>query len=149
LRGFDSLIEILTSLFFVAFASATLLPGSSELVLAGVLASGQVSITAAVAIATLGNTLGSCVNWAIGRYFAHFRDARWFPVKAQKFDDYTTWYKKWGIWSLALSWAPVIGDPLTVIAGVARTPLLIFVPVVLVAKLVRYLVVAGVFALVW
>ena len=117
--------------------------------LAGVLANGAASPISAIIAATLGNTLGSCINWAMGRYFAHFRHARWFPVEAEKFEHYTIWYNKWGIWSLLLSWAPVIGDPLTVMAGVARTPLVIFVPVVLVAKLVRYMVVAGVIGLVW
>ena len=139
----------MTGLFTVAFLSATLLPGSSEVVLAGVLASGSATITAAVIAATLGNTLGSMVNWAIGRYFAHFRQAKWFPVDPDKYQKYEQWYQKWGIWSLLLSWAPVIGDPLTVLAGVARTPLLVFVPVVLVAKLVRYLVVAGVIGFFW
>ena len=141
--------ETLISLFIVAFVSATLLPGSSEVVLAGVLASGTTTTTMAVMAATLGNTLGSMVNWAIGRYFAHFREAKWFPVKPEKYQQYEQWYKKWGIWSLLLSWAPVIGDPLTVLAGVARTSLLVFVPVVLVAKLARYLVVAGVIGLIW
>ena len=143
------MVEILTSLFFVAFLSATLLPGSSEAMLAGVLASGHSSTAMAIIIATLGNTLGSCVNWAIGRYLAHFRTAKWFPVKPQKFERYNAWYAKWGIWSLLLSWAPVIGDPLTVIAGVARTALPIFLIIVLIAKFLRYLVVAGVFTLVW
>ncbi len=133
----------------MAFVSATLLPGSSEVVLAGILASGTTTTTAAIIAATLGNTLGSMVNWAIGRYFAHFREAKWFPVKPQKYQQYEQWYQKWGIWSLLLSWAPIIGDPLTVLAGVARTPLLVFVPVVLVAKLARYLVVAGVVGVFW
>ncbi len=141
--------ETLTGLFTVAFLSATLLPGSSEVVLAGILASGTTPVSLAVAAATLGNTLGSVVNWAIGRYFSHFREAKWFPIKPEKYEHYQQWYQKWGIWSLLLSWAPVIGDPLTVLAGVARTPLLVFVPVVLVAKFVRYLVVAGVIGLVW
>ena len=141
------MIEALTGLFVVAFASATLLPGSSELALAGVLASGSVSLSGAVAAATLGNTLGSCVNWAMGRYFAHFRSAKWFPVAAEKFEQYEVWYRKWGVWSLLLSWAPIIGDPLTVLAGVARTSLWIFMPVVLIAKLIRYLVVAGFFSM--
>ncbi len=117
--------------------------------LVGVLANSKISIFMVIAAATLGNTLGSGVNWGIGRYLAHFRKAKWFPVKPEKFERYSAWYSKWGIWSLLLSWAPVIGDPLTVIAGIARTPLVIFVPVVLIAKLVRYLVVAGVFVLVW
>lgn len=113
------------------------------------LASGKATLLAAVGVATLGNVAGSCVNWVIGRYFAHYQTARWFPVNAQQFARYKCWYQKWGIWSLLLSWVPVIGDPLTVLAGVAQTPLYKFVPVVAVAKLARYLFVAGVVGLLW
>ncbi len=140
---------LMLSLFFAAFLAATLLPGSSEAMLAGVLASGEISVYPAVAIATIGNTLGSCVNWGLGRFFAHLRHRKWFPVRPDKFDKYTAWYQKWGIWSLLLSWMPVIGDPLTVIAGISRTPLLLFTSIVLVAKGVRYLLVAGMFSLFW
>jgi membrane protein YqaA with SNARE-associated domain len=142
-------LQILIGLFVAAFVSATLLPGSSEVVLAGILASGQASVGAAVLVATIGNTLGACVNWAIGRYFAHFRHHRHFPVDADKFDAYAIWYQKWGVWSLLASWVPIIGDPLTVLAGVARTPFLLFVAMVFFAKAVRYLVVAGVISLFW
>jgi len=142
-------LQILIGLFVAAFVSATLLPGSSELVLAGVLASGEVSVGVAVIVATIGNTLGACVNWVIGRFFAHFRHHRYFPVDEDKYDAYAHWYQKWGVWSLLASWVPIIGDPLTVLAGVARTPFMLFVAVVFFAKAVRYLVVAGVISLFW
>lgn len=142
-------MHILTGLFLSAFTSATLLPGSSEAVLAGILASKSATIGVAVLVAAVGNTLGACVNWVIGRFFAHYRGSRWFPVNNENFDQYTTWYKKWGMWSLLASWVPVIGDPLTVLAGVARTPILLFTVIVFVAKLVRYMVVAGVIGLFW
>ena len=92
--------------------------------------------------ATVGNTLGSCVNWAAGRFLAHWQHHPRFPVKPAQFARYEAWYARWG-WSLLLSWAPIVGDPLTAIAGVFRTPLWLFVIVVGVAKLARYLVVAG------
>jgi membrane protein YqaA with SNARE-associated domain len=138
----------LTGLFFAGFLSATLLPGSSEAALAALLASGRVDPAVAIAAATVGNTLGSCVNWAIGAFLAHYRDHPRFPVKPEVFDRYGRWYARWGVWSLLLSWAPVIGDPLTVIAGVFRTPFAVFTAVVFAAKLLRYLVVAGVVTLV-
>lgn len=141
--------ETLIALFTAAFLSATLLPGSSEVLLVVTLAKQQAPVALAVVVATLGNTLGSVVNWAIGRYLAHFRNAKWFPVKAEKFQRYQHWYQKWGVWSLLLSWMPIIGDPLTVLAGVARTRLVVFVPVVLVAKAARYMVVAGVVGMFW
>ena len=141
--------SLVTTLFISAFVSATLLPGSSEAVLFGVLASNKVPVGIAILTATIGNTLGSCVNWGIGRFFAHHRSHRWFPVPQEKYDRFTAWYQRWGKWSLLLSWLPIIGDPLTVIAGVTRTPLLVFTAIVFVAKGMRYLAVAGVFTLVW
>ena len=134
---------LLASLFVAAFLSATLLPGSSELVLAGLVSAGEAPAGLAVLVATIGNSLGSCVNWGMGRYLAHFRDRRWFPVKPAAYERYAGWYRRWGLWSLLASWVPVIGDPLTVIAGVARTPLPVFAMIVFVAKGMRYRVVAG------
>ena len=134
---------LVTSLFISAFLSATLLPGSSEIMLAGVLAAGKTSTVLAIAAATAGNTLGSCVNWGLGRFLAHWRGRKWFPVPDEHYARYSDWYNRWGLWSLLLSWMPVIGDPLTVLAGVARTPLPVFAIIVLVAKAVRYLFVAG------
>jgi membrane protein YqaA with SNARE-associated domain len=130
-------------LFVSAFTSATLLPGSSEAVLIGVLALGTTSTALAVATATAGNTAGSVVNWVLGRFFSHFKDRRWFPVKPETFDRFLARYRRWGIWSLLMSWVPLIGDPLTVMAGVMRTPLWIVIPLVALAKGVRYLMVAG------
>ena len=135
---------ILGGLFLTAFLSATLLPGSSEVFLVSVISAGKTPIAIAVLIATAGNTLGSSVNWGVGRFLAQFRTSRWFPVSPQKYEQYTKWYQRWGIWSLLLSWMPVIGDPITVVAGIARSPFLLFVFVVFLAKGARYLVVAGV-----
>jgi membrane protein YqaA with SNARE-associated domain len=134
----------LFGLFISAFTSATLLPGSSEAVLAGIIAFGTASTTSAVIIATLGNMLGSVVNWVMGLFAAHFRHHRRFPLTPEQYERYSATYAKWGVWSLLLSWTPVIGDPLTVVAGVMRTPLWIFLPLVMLAKGARYLVVAGV-----
>lgn len=133
----------LSGLFLSAFLSATLLPGTSEAALAAVLALGTASTGAAVAVSTLGNTLGSVVNWAVGRYLARFRDHPRFPVGPRRFERTVAFYRRWGVWSLLLSWVPVIGDPLTVIGGVLGTPLPLFVALVAFAKLARYLVVAG------
>jgi membrane protein YqaA with SNARE-associated domain len=139
----------LGGLFLAAFLSATLLPGSSEAALAALLATGQVAPAEAIAVATLGNTLGSCTNWAIGRFLAQWKDHPRFPLTPTQFDKACGWYAHWGVWSLLLSWAPVVGDPLTVIAGVFRTPFWLFTLVVGVAKLARYLVVAGIVTLLW
>lgn len=135
---------LLGSLFLSAFLSATLLPGTSEITLTGMIAAGHVPVVTAILVATIGNTLGSCLNWGIGRFFAGFQNHRWFPIPAGNFDYYSDWFRRWGLWSLAMSWVPVIGDPLTVIAGVARTPLVVFTSIVFIAKGIRYMIVAGV-----
>lgn len=138
----------LWGLFLSAFAAATLLPAQSELVLAGLLAAGGEPAWLLLAVATLGNTLGSATNWLLGRFFQRFRQRRWFPVKEETLAKAEGWYHKYGRWSLLLSWAPFIGDPLTLAAGLLREPFLSFILIVAAAKLARYLVVAA-FALQW
>lgn len=133
----------LAGLFAAAFLSATLLPGSSEAALIAALGSGQAEFAPALVVATVGNTLGSCVNLYLGRFVAHWRGHRFFPVKEADFDRYAALYQKYGLWSLLASWVPIIGDPLTVMAGVFGTPLRLFVPIVAFAKLIRYLAIAG------
>jgi membrane protein YqaA with SNARE-associated domain len=133
----------LTGLFAAAFLSATLLPGSSEVALAAALASGRSGLSEALIVATIGNTLGSCVTW-LGLFVTRWRGSRFFPVKDKDYERYRALYQRYGLWSLLASWVPIIGDPLTVMAGIFRTPLIIFVPIVAFAKLVRYLMVAGV-----
>lgn len=132
------------SLFALAFVAATLLPAQSELALAGMAASGRFDIALLILAATAGNVLGSLTNWVIGRFLAARRGARWFPVSETALARAEARYARWGVWSLLLSWVPIIGDPLTLVAGLMRTPLTLFVPLVLVAKLGRYLVVVAV-----
>jgi membrane protein YqaA with SNARE-associated domain len=134
----------LAALFASAFLSATLLPGTSEAALAVVLASKAASPAVAIAVATLGNTLGSLVNWAIGRFLARYQDHPRFPVGKERFERTLALYRRWGVWSLLLSWVPLIGDPLTLVAGVMRTPLTVVTLLVGLSKLARYLVIAGV-----
>jgi membrane protein YqaA with SNARE-associated domain len=137
----------LTGLFLSAFLSATILPGTSEAALALVLTKGTASVLTAVAVATTGNALGGSLNWVIGRFFSHYRDHPRFPVKREKFERYSEVYRKWGVWSLLMSWVPLIGDALTVVAGVMRAPLLLVVILVSIAKLARYVAVVGVIGL--
>lgn len=129
-------------LFAAAFIAATLLPAQSEAVLAALLLAGAQPAWALIAVATVGNVLGSVVNWVLGRGIERFRDRRWFPASPAALDRAQGWYRRAGKWSLLLSWAPVIGDPLTVVAGVMREPFVVFVALVTAAKLGRYLVLA-------
>lgn len=131
-------------LFLVAFLAATLLPAQSELALAGMIASGRYDTTLLIAVASLGNVLGSAANWLLGLYVTRFEDRKWFPVSRAQMKKAEGWYHRWGRWSLLLSWAPVIGDPLTLVAGVLREPFPIFLALVTIAKVGRYLAVAAV-----
>lgn len=130
-------------LFLAAFAAATLLPAQSEAVLAGLLAAGNHVPAMLVLVAGIGNVLGSTVNWLIGRAIERVRHARWFPVSQTHLDRATLWYRRYGWWSLLLSWLPVVGDPLTVAAGIMREPLPRFLLVVAIAKFGRYIVLAA------
>ena len=131
------------ALFGVALAAATLLPAQSELVLAGLIATRDHDTWLLIAAATAGNVLGSCVNWGLGRYLHQHRERRWFPVPRHSLARAERSYRQWGVWTLLLSWVPVIGDPLTLVAGLLRTRFKVFLLLVFVAKLGRYLVVAG------
>jgi len=91
-----------------------------------------------------GNTLGAVVNWALGRFFIRFRDHRWFPVKEAELERATNGFNRYGSWSLLLAWVPVVGDPLTLVAGILRVPLMTFLVLVAIGKTVRYAAVIGI-----
>ena len=129
-------------LFVAAFGAATLLPLQSEAVLVGLLLSGHYNLWLLLGIATLGNVLGSLVNWLLGRSVERFKERRWFPVSAKQLDKARGHYARWGHWTLLLSWVPIIGDPLTLVAGVMREPLWRFLLLVSVAKSARYIALA-------
>ncbi|MHC8309844.1 YqaA family protein [Pseudomonas sp. GT1P32] len=131
-------------LFLAAFGAATLLPMQSETVLVGMLLSGQYVASTLLAVATFGNVLGSALNWILGRSIERFRHKRWFPVRDNQLEKAQQFYLRYGRWSLLLSWVPVIGDPLTVVAGVMREPFWSFLLLVTLAKGVRYLVLTAV-----
>ena len=107
-------------LFTSALLAATLIPAQSEAVLVGLLLNGQGAFWLLIAVATLGNTLGSVINWWLGRYLEHFQDKRWFPVKAASLARAQQWFQHYGWGVLLLSWLPIIGDPLTVVAKGGR-----------------------------
>ncbi len=130
----------LSGLALVAFLSATLLPGASEVTLAALILKDYDPWLLWV-IASIANTLGSVVNWGLGRYLLHFQDAKWFPFKADRLERAERWFERRGVWALTLGWVPVIGDALTFVAGVLRTPLWVFVVLVGLGKGVRYAVV--------
>ena len=135
---------VYAGLFFIAFGAATILPLQSEVVVVGLLLDGKYPWEIVIFVASLGNILGSMVNWLLGRSFAHFQNRRWFPVNQQNMKRAEGCYHRYGRASLLLSWVPIIGDPLTVAAGVLREPLWPFTVLVGIAKAGRYLALAAI-----
>jgi membrane protein YqaA with SNARE-associated domain len=131
-------------LFLAAFGAATLLPMQSEAVLVGLLLTDRYAAWALLTVATTGNVLGSAVNWLLGRSIERYRQKRWFPVSERKLEKAQQAYHRFGRWSLLLSWVPIIGDPLTVVAGIMREPFWSFLLIVTLAKTARYLLLAAV-----
>ncbi|MBP2228691.1 membrane protein YqaA with SNARE-associated domain [Azospirillum agricola] len=125
-------------LFFVALIAATIFPAQSELLLASLHASGRYDSLTLILVATTGNVAGSAVNWALGRYLMHFQDRRWFPASPALVERATRWYRRFGVWSLLLAWVPVIGDPLTLVAGILRVDFRLFLLLVTLGKAGRY-----------
>ena len=135
----------LGGLFVVAFGAATVLPFQSEIVFVALQVRGDISVFWIVLVASVGNILGSGLNYALGRDIERFRGRRWFPVTQEQLDRARIWYQKYGVWSLLVSWLP-LGDALTVIAGVMRTNVWLFYALVTIAKTLRYIAVAWITA---
>lgn len=133
------ILTVYLGLFLSAFAAATLFPMQSEAALVGLLLTDSHAVWALVAAASFGNVAGSFVNWVLGRSIERFRDNRWFPVSEKALRRAQRWYRRYGRWSLLLSWMPIIGDPLTLAAGIMKEPLSVFLVLVTIAKTGRYL----------
>lgn len=130
------------SLFTVAFLAATLLPAQSEIL---VVTAQQLGYNPWLIwlVASLGNTLGSVVNYGLGRYLLHYQDRRWFPFKGKSLARGHWWFERYGKWSLLLAWAPFIGDTLTFIAGMLRLRFWQFLVIVWISKAGRYALLLG------
>lgn len=124
-----------------AFIAATLVPFQSEIIFVALQVKSVAPVWLLIAVASVGNTLGSVVNYAIGLGIKRFEAHPKFPISAAKMARAQNWFARWGVWTLLLSWAPV-GDVITVMAGVMRTPFWLFVLLVGVAKTGRYVVLA-------
>ena len=127
----------LAVLFASAFVASTILPMSSEAVLAAMAVAGSADRVLMFLVATAGNTLGAVVNWALGSYAAHWISGRVARERLQ-FERASRWFQRWGVWCLLFSWLPVVGDPLTLVAGLLRTAFVPFVLLVLIGKASRY-----------
>ncbi len=131
---------VLIVLFFSAFGAATLLPLQSEAVLISSLHYSAYAPSLLIGVASIGNILGSCVNWYLGRSLLHFQQKRWFAFRPEQIVKSQALYAKYGSPLLLLSWVPVIGDPITLIAGFLKESFIRFILLVTLAKVSRYLV---------
>jgi len=127
----------LASLFLVALFAATPLPLQSEILFVAMQAAGWATGTLVV-VASVGNTLGSCVTYALGRWLSDQRDHRWFPLSPAQMTKAEAWQARWGVWTLLLSWVPG-GDLIVALSGVLRVPFPLFLALVGFAKTSRYI----------
>ncbi|MFT7594243.1 MAG: membrane protein YqaA with SNARE-associated domain [Paracoccaceae bacterium] len=141
------LIWPLGGLFLLAFSAATLLPGGSEAGLLAMASLSPYSTLTLLAVASTGNILGSVLNYWLGRLALQYQDRKWVPVSAAQLGKAQDWFSRWGQWSVLLAWVPVVGDPITVAAGVMRMRFDLFFLLVTISKTTRYMVILGVFNL--
>jgi membrane protein YqaA with SNARE-associated domain len=132
-------IAAYAGLFAAAFLAATLVPAQSEAALVGLLMLDRYPALVLLAVASAGNVLGSCVNYGLGRWLAQSTRVQRLvnPSHRQRAED---WYRRYGKWSLLASWVPIVGDPLTMVAGALREPFAVFLALVTIAKAGRYVV---------
>ena len=129
---------IYLSLFAISFLAATILPFSSELTLAGLIATSNYDNLLLLIVASFGNVLGAVVNWVLGFYSRNFSTKKWFPFKDEQIEKSSIWFNKFGRWSLLFAWVPIIGDPLTLASGLLRVKFIEFLILVTIGKLSRY-----------
>jgi membrane protein YqaA with SNARE-associated domain len=132
-------------MFSAALIAGTILPflpGSSELVLAGFLAAGQGDPWILVASASMGNIIGSIINYFIGRYVSGLAGRRWFPVTEAQMERASIRFNRYGVWILLMSWLPAAGDVITIVAGFLRTDFKLFLVLISIGKFFRYFAIA-------
>ena len=132
---------IYLSLFLISFLAATILPFSSELTLAGLISTSNYDNLLLLVSASFGNVLGSVFNWGLGFYARNLTIKKWFPFKETQIERSSKWFSKFGKWSLLFVWIPIIGDPLTFVAGLLRVRFFDFIILVAIGKVSRYLII--------
>lgn len=130
-------LSVYLGLFGAAFGAASLLPLASEPLLVALQLAGY-PLFSLWLVATTGNTLGAVPNWWLARQGLRFRDRPWFPIDPTHLARATAWFQHHGVWTLLLAWMPVVGDGLTVAAGLLRVRLSVFLILVGIGKGLRY-----------
>ena len=128
-------------LFLAAFVAATILPLSSEVVLGLLLLYGLDPVLL-VGVATCGNVLGAFVNYGVGFWGSSFFIRRILRISESESAKALARFKKYGTGSLLFAWMPIVGDPLTLIAGLLKVNLPLFFLLVTSGKLIRYVVIS-------
>ena len=131
----------LLSLFLLSFCASTLLPLGSEWLLVALLLEGF-DPTHTVITATLGNSLGAVTSYLIGRWGSNWLLTKLFRLDLPRQQRAESWFNRYGSWALLLSWLPLVGDPLCLVSGSLKTPLLRFMLLVTTGKGLRYATVA-------
>ena len=131
------MLSLQLSLFVTSFLAATLLPLASELTVGALVLAGE-NPWLTLTVASVGNTTGSLVNWWLGGTLLKYQNARWFPVSSKQLERAQHHFKRYGVWSLLFAWLPLVGDPLTFVAGILRVRLSVFLLLVALGKCARY-----------
>ena len=124
--------------FIVSFLSATILPLGSEGVLLYYASDTNLVLVWLWLWASIGNTLGALTNWYLGRYLVRYEHRKWFPVSVRNRQRAEVFFNRYGVWTLLFTWLPIIGDAISLIAGVFHSPIRYFLPFVFVGKASRY-----------
>jgi len=132
------------TLFFSALISSTLFPGGSEALLLYRLNDGG-NPYAIIAIATVGNVLGSLVTYGMGRIGNEAVHKKWLQMSERRVEQAEIWFDRFGQPALLFAWLPVIGDPLCLVAGLLRNPVWVFLILVMLGKFGRYAFLAWAF----
>lgn len=136
----------LVLLFWVAVFSASFLPSQAELLLFTFLAIGKENPLLLVLAATLGNAIGSLGNYYMGRSLMHLQNKPWFPIKNKYLQKPKHLFERHGTWTLLMAGIPFIGNPITLVAGILRVRLWLFIVLVTLGKSVRYFLVWAIYA---
>jgi len=120
---------------------ATIIPFGSEAYFITLLSLEKYNHFILFFVVSVGNVLGSLFNWVCGFYINFFIKKSWFPINNKIIDRGNKLFKKYGKWSLLISWFPLIGDPITFAAGTLRYPIIPFLVLVSIGKVGRYLII--------
>ncbi|GGP80972.1 membrane protein [Shewanella ulleungensis] len=130
-------------MFSGAFLAATLLPGGSEVLLVALLNDVPVMWPELLVVATLGNTLGAITSYGLGRVGRLAKNPQ--DLHSKSHQTALMWVERYGIWALLLSWLPIIGDVLCVLAGWLKWPLMASTLLIFIGKILRYSVIVFIF----